>query len=444
MTDSRRRLRVLLSAYACEPGKGSEAGNGWNWARELSRYEDVWVLTRANNREVIENELAAHPLPNAHFVYLDLPRWGRFWKKGSRGAAPLLLSVASDCLPHGSAITSPGAIRHHSPRFVCNLCVSRLSVVFAGALRVGTGRGGETIPSSLTQSFGVRRRIDEFLRNFRRSLGELDPFVRRTAKKAALIAATTSDTQKRLATLGRADVSVTPHAALCEEDISVLREIPVRTESPFRVLTVGRMVPFKAHDLGLRAFAALLRQHHESEYWVVGDGPERRGLTKLACALGIEDRVTFLGALPRDEVFAKLRECDAMLFPSLHDSSGWASIEAMAAARPVVCLDLGGPALQVAEDRGIKVPAVNMEQIIADLGAALIRLASDPALQMRLGYAGRLYVEQNHTWTRIVRDFDDHYHRLLSVASPTRAIEPTAHATTKERNAAIPPAPIHP
>ena len=45
MTDSRRRLRVLLSAYACEPGKGSEAGNGWNWARELSRYEDVWVLT---------------------------------------------------------------------------------------------------------------------------------------------------------------------------------------------------------------------------------------------------------------------------------------------------------------------------------------------------------------------------------------------------------------
>lgn len=402
------------------------------------------MLTRANNREVIENELAAHPLPNAHFVYLDLPRWGRFWKKGSRGLR--LYYYLWQAIAYRTARRL-----HRQVQFDIIHHVSFATYVYPGFLSFlpvpfvwGPVGGGETIPSSLTQSFGVRRRIDEFLRNFRRSLGELDPFVRRTAKKAALIAATTSDTQKRLATLGRADVSVTPHAALCEEDISVLREIPVRTESPFRVLTVGRMVPFKAHDLGLRAFAALLRQHHESEYWVVGDGPERRGLTKLACALGIEDRVTFLGALPRDEVFAKLRECDAMLFPSLHDSSGWASIEAMAAARPVVCLDLGGPALQVAEDRGIKVPAVNMEQIIADLGAALIRLASDPALQMRLGYAGRLYVEQNHTWTRIVRDFDDHYHRLLSVASPTRAIEPTAHATTKERNAAIPPAPIHP
>ena len=176
----------------------------------------------------------------------------------------------------------------------------------------------------------------------------------------------------------------------------------------------------------------------------MGDGPERRRLTKLARALGIEDRVIFLGALPRDKVFAKLRECDVLLFPSLHDSSGWASIEAMAAGRPIVCLDLGGPALQVADDRGIKIPAVNMEQIIADLGAALIRLAGDPELRMRLGRAGRLYVEQNHTWTRIVRGFDDDYHKLLSLAAPIRRIEPTAYATTKERNAAIPPAAIHP
>ena len=261
MTDSRRRLRVLLSAYACEPGKGSESGNGWNWARELSRYEDVWVLTRANNRELIENEVAAHALPNAQFVYLDLPRWGRFWKRGSRGLR--LYYYLWQAIAYRTARRL-----HREVQFDLIHHVSFATYVYPGFLPFlpvpfvwGPVGGGETIPSTLTQSFGVRRRIDEFLRNFRRSLGELDPFVRRTAKKAVFIAATTSDTQKRLATLGRADVSVTPHAALCEEDISVLREIQLRTESPFRVLTVGRMVPFKAHDLGLRAFAALLRQH---------------------------------------------------------------------------------------------------------------------------------------------------------------------------------------
>ena len=39
-------MRVLLSAYACEPGKGSEAGVGWNSLRQVARYHDVWVLTR--------------------------------------------------------------------------------------------------------------------------------------------------------------------------------------------------------------------------------------------------------------------------------------------------------------------------------------------------------------------------------------------------------------
>jgi glycosyltransferase involved in cell wall biosynthesis len=204
------------------------------------------------------------------------------------------------------------------------------------------------------------------------------------------------------------------------------------------------MVQFKAHDLGLRAFAELVRQYPESEYWLVGDGPERKHLAKLARALGIGERVTFLGALPRNDVFAKLRECDVMLFPSLHDSSGWASVEAMAAGRPVVCLDLGGPALQVAEDRGIKVPTFSAQQIISDLGAALIHLAGDPALRMRLGSAARLYIEQNHTWTRIVQDFDDAYHRLLSFAPPARRMERQAQGTTEEINAAIPPAAIRP
>ena len=79
------RLRVLLSAYACEPGKGSEPGVGWNWVTQLARHEDVWVLTRSNNRGAIEQALRSEPMDRARFVYLDLPRWLRFWKKGSRG-----------------------------------------------------------------------------------------------------------------------------------------------------------------------------------------------------------------------------------------------------------------------------------------------------------------------------------------------------------------------
>ena len=75
------RPRVLLSAYACEPVKGSEPGVGWNWVRQLSQFAEVWVLTRANNRNSIEAAIAEHPLPHVHFVYYDLPRWMSFWKR---------------------------------------------------------------------------------------------------------------------------------------------------------------------------------------------------------------------------------------------------------------------------------------------------------------------------------------------------------------------------
>lgn len=79
------KIKVLVSAYACEPNKGSEPGVGWNWAKQIAKFAEVWVITRANNKEVIEEELRKNPEPNMHFVYIDLPRWMRFWKKKQRG-----------------------------------------------------------------------------------------------------------------------------------------------------------------------------------------------------------------------------------------------------------------------------------------------------------------------------------------------------------------------
>src|SRR5215510_13047225 len=69
------RLNVLISAYACEPNKGSEPEVGWQLAMHVAKFHDVTVLTRANNRENIEKGLAAHTEPRPAFIYYDLPRW---------------------------------------------------------------------------------------------------------------------------------------------------------------------------------------------------------------------------------------------------------------------------------------------------------------------------------------------------------------------------------
>jgi hypothetical protein len=59
-------MNILLSTYACEPGKGSEAGVGWNWVCQAARFHDVWTITREKNRAAIESSL--EPLPRVHWV----------------------------------------------------------------------------------------------------------------------------------------------------------------------------------------------------------------------------------------------------------------------------------------------------------------------------------------------------------------------------------------
>jgi glycosyltransferase involved in cell wall biosynthesis len=135
-----------------------------------------------------------------------------------------------------------------------------------------------------------------------------------------------------------------------------------------------------------------------TEYWIIGDGPERRRLERVAEALGVARSVTFLGSIPRWQVHEKLGDCDVLVHPSLHDAGGWVCLEAMAAGRPVVCLDLGGPALQVTEDTGIKVPAISPEQAVSDLADAFYKLASDPELRVRLSLGARKRVEEHFNW----------------------------------------------
>lgn len=80
-------MKILMSAYSCEPGRGSEPGVGWNVVREVAKHHEVWVLTRPDeSKAVIEAELARNPVPNLHFVYFTLPFWKDSLRLGQSGA----------------------------------------------------------------------------------------------------------------------------------------------------------------------------------------------------------------------------------------------------------------------------------------------------------------------------------------------------------------------
>jgi glycosyltransferase involved in cell wall biosynthesis len=430
-------MRILISAYACEPEKGSEPGVGWNWAQQMARYHEVWVITRANNREPIERFLAKEPLRNVHWVYCDLPRWARFWKKGERGlhAYYYLWQIGAYLVARRLHRRIEFNLVHHIT-FV-NYWMPSLLALLPIPFIWGPVGGGESAPRAFWRCFSLRGKIYEILRDLARSLGELDPFVRLTARRAAVGLATTEQTAVCLRGLGCRKVMVVSSLGLSKDEIIRLGGFAVRQSNPFRLVSIGKLLHWKGFELGLRGFARFQSRFPAAEYWIIGDGPERKRLRKLAQTLGVAGSVTFWGTAPRRQVLEKLAECDVLLHPSLHDSGGWVCLEAMAAGRPVVCLDLGGPALHVTEVTGIKVPAISPEQVVHDLSNAYYKLALDRDFREQLSLGATKRVEEYFNWEKKGLFMTKLYQSLCTVEDKT-AVDRKLSASRRSADSSLP------
>ncbi|MEM1393606.1 MAG: glycosyltransferase family 4 protein [Cyanobacteria bacterium P01_H01_bin.150] len=393
-------MKILISAYACEPGRGSEPGVGWNVVREVSRYHQVWVLTSNCHRATIQTELTLNKITNLNFVYLDpfglkidwssKGKWTQKWVHLHYYLWQIWAYFVSRSLHQEidfDIVHHVTYVKYSSPSFL-----SLLPIPFIW----GPVGGGESAPKKFWKDFSLRGKIYESIRNLARFVGEIDPFVRITVKKSGLIQATTEDTAKRLYKMGAKSVEIISESGLPEEDILSLSKYEIPDDYPVRFISMGRLLHWKGFHLGLCAFAQA--NLINSEYWILGDGSQKEQLYALAQELEIADKVKFWGRLPREQSLEKLRECHVLVHPSLHDSGGWVCMEAMAAGRAVICLDLGGPAVQVTEETGFKIHSDTPEQTVQDIAQAMVSLANNPEFRLRMGQAGQKRVRENFSW----------------------------------------------
>lgn len=393
-----RRLKVLVSAYACEPGQGSEPGEGWNWIKNIARSHNLWVITRCNNKEIIQHSLDAEPLANIVWLYFDLPKWARFWKRGQKGIRLYycLWQIGAYFVVRGLHRKIGFDLAHHftfgtywMPSFL-----PLLNIPFSW----GPLGGAESAPPNFHSSFGLRGHLFEWFRDIARWLGAMSPITRMTAAKATFSLAKTPETASELERIGAKNV------LLCQAGIPT-REFPCtykkgNTENSFRIISVGRLVHWKGFHLSMRAFSAIAKDYPTMEYWLIGDGPERKNLGNLATELKVRSHVRFWGSIARSEVMLKMNNCNVLVHPSLHDSGGWVCLEAMRFAKPVICLDLGGPATQVTQATGFRIHVESPEQVVRDLATAMKTLISNPKLCEKKGIAGAKRAKEHFDWIK--------------------------------------------
>ena len=335
---SSKRLRVLISAYACEPGKGSEPGVGWNVATEMAKLHDVWLLTRANNREVIEEALAKRPVSGLRFIFYDLPKWACWWKKGGRGVQLYYYLWQQFCwrVVREAYDQNHFDLTHHVTfgKYWVPSVLPRLPIPFV----FGTVGGGESMPHAFFKDLNIKERAFETFRSFARWLGEHNPSVCNTARKSAIALASTSETATRLRRLGCHNIQVVPQCALTSEQLDQLGLLPHSPSNCLRFISMGRPSHWKGFYLGLKAFA--VAELSGAEYWIIANGSGKLRLECLAKKLGIIDKVRFFGPLSSlGAVYDVLSQCHVLVHPALHEAFGNVVLEAMGAGRPVLTLD---------------------------------------------------------------------------------------------------------
>ncbi len=178
-------------------------------------------------------------------------------------------------------------------------------------------------------------------------------------------------------------------------------DVPEHRASPDgagALVTVAHLVARKRHADVVRALW-LLRDSHPALAWiVVGDGPERPALERLADELGVAGRLHFTGQLPPAEAVATARSGALFVLPSVDEAFGVAYVEAMAAGVPAVgCRGEPGPEEIAAAGGGIRLVAPGDPEALA---AELRALLDEPQWRRELGRAARATVESSFTWPR--------------------------------------------
>lgn len=403
-----KRLKVLVSCFACNPTKGSEPGMGANWVLQLARHHELWVLTDATEQcdIALADYLEQHcPELKSSIHIIGIPHqrfrlgeklWEPFfyywtyrsWQWNAYREAQRLLQQIDFDLAH-----QLNMIGYREPGYLWKL---------PAAFIWGPIGGHAQMPWRFLSSLGFRGAIHYGVRNILNWIQMRTSVRVRSAIRRAdvLVAATHVDAHSIRNIHQRNAVLLNEQGAVHSAKTPRTQEQAVAR--PLRVVWCGRFIALKALPLGLKAVHRA-RSQARLEFHVIGDGNCAMRWKQIASDQGLDDICYWHGQLPHSDVLNVMATCDVMLFTSLQEGTPAVVLEAIQLALPVVCHDSCGFGAVVDETCGIKVPVFNSQQSIEGFANALVRLNNEVGLVQRLA-KGAIRRAQELSWERKAQD----------------------------------------
>ena len=391
-------LSILLVAPTIDRTDVGEAWVAYQWADHLSSRHDLTVLTyrKRNSLPVAEQ------LPNANVVewreppllgkaerlnsllkpgYLPFAARARHWIK--KAIAHHHFDIAHQPLPV--------AMRYPSP--LAGLPIPYIIGPVGGSLDTPDSfRTTDTAPWYIQL-----RKLDSFRLRF-------DPVLRATYRGAACVLGIAPYVGDLLQNVPTRRIEYLSETGLVQLPEKVQRD---KDDRHIRVLFVGRVIRTK----GVRDLVSALSHVHDQRVTadIVGSGFDLQNCIDLASELDLSARITFHGAVPREEVDAFYRSADIFVFPSYREPGGNAVFEAMGYGLSLIVCSRGGPSAAVDESCAISIPVTTPERYAHDFAAAITKLAQDTDLRQSMGLAARHRVQQVGMWPSKIERVEEIY-----------------------------------
>ena len=412
------KKKILISAYAFNPLASlqlhpGEDTMGWKMVEQISRKQDVWVITHSYNREGVLEALSRGEMPGVNIHFLELPtflwklyrvEFGQrlyyyFWQRSAWKKAKQLHQEHDFDLIHHLTFGND---------WIPSFMGANLPIPFIW----GPIGGGQRTPKKLSREYSVYGRFAESIRRTAQWLGRRLPTRRKCVKRAQTILVCNRETKKKIPKKYRQKVRYFPVNGIDKTDIRV-KLVRMRKQKKFRVITAGRMHRLKGFELAVKAFHLFAGNNSDAEMIIIGRGPEKKRIENLILELNLEDRVFVLDWMERKDLFKQMRRSDVFLFASFRDGGGAVVVEAMASGLPVICLNTAGPGFHIKDKFGIKIQPNSTDYVIAEMAKALDRLSNNEQLRAEMGEAARKRAKDYYEWTKLGSRMIEIYSKIL-------------------------------
>lgn len=389
---------ILVSAYACEPLKGSEQGVGWNWVLQMAKSNHLHVITRANNQEFIEAHLPLDISKNITFHYYDTHRFIKGMKNKAKGLYFYYFFWQLGIIPLIARLN-----KKQKFEYCMHLTFGSMWMpTFLPFLKIpfiwGPIGGGEGEPKPFIKKLPLKQRILQNVRLLMNRVAFLNPLFMITCIRAKAILVRTKNSEKVIPKLFKNKTRVILETAMEQEVFNYYRESKENyIKKEIHLITTGRLMPSKNILTAIRALE-YIPSSYNVKYTIIGSGKEKSKIEKEIIKAKQEHRIEIISEITRKEVLEKLVVSDIYLFPSLREGGSWALMEAMAIGLPVVCLKWTGMEIITDNKSAFQLPVSSPEQMPKDMAQAVLKLIDSSNLINEMGAAGRERIKKVFNW----------------------------------------------